>query len=459
MKIYSILAIIFITTIIAFGQPLQSQISFLRANDNFSSLKKDTAKTGFNTLKYIGLGGNNFISFGGELREQYQYFDNLNFGDVPPTVKEVSVGQIWHRIMVHSNIELGTKIRIFGQLSSTFRFLNPNPLTPEIDENQLSLHQAFIDYSFDKSWMLRLGRQEMGYGNNRILTFREGPNTRLTFDAVILKYSSQKRKIDFLAVTPVVSNPNVFDDESFKQKVMGVYGSEYFVPKKLLMDYYFLNFTSDVRKYNFVGGKENRQSIGVRFFSQNPTFNYELESTYQFGKFNDSKIKAYGFSSDVNYKLDTKTNFTIGLGANYFTGDRSKSDKILNTYNLIFSKPSYGLSSPIGSSNIVNINPYIRVNPTKKLSVYAGVYLLNRQSNQDGTYSPGMAQVRPTPPTLFISTKKGIGTQYALETGYNVNKHLFFAVDFAYLKAGSYVKETGKGKNITYASFKGAFKF
>jgi hypothetical protein len=285
------------------------------------------------------------------------------------------------------------------------------------------------------------------------------PNTRLTFDAVILKYANQKRKIDFLAVTPVVSNPNVFDDESFKQKVMGVYGTEYFVPKKLLMDYYFLNFTSDSRKYNFVGGKENRQSIGLRFFSQNPTFNYELESTYQFGKFNDSKIMAYGFSSDVNYKLDTKTNLMIGLGANYFTGDKSKSDKILNTYNLIFSKPSYGLAAPIGSSNIVNINPYIRVNPTKKLSVYAGVYLLNRQSNQDGTYSPGMAQVRPTPPTLFISTKKDIGTQYALETGYNVNKHLFFAVDLAYLKAGSYVKETGKGKNITYASFKGAFKF
>jgi hypothetical protein len=99
------------------------------------------------------------------------------------------------------------------------------------------------------------------------------------------------------------------------------------------------------------------------------------------------------------------------------------------------------------------------VNPTKKLSVYAGIYLLNRQSNQDGTYSPGMVQVRPTPPTLFISTKKSIGTQYALETGYNVNKHLFFAIDFVYLKAGSYVKETGKGKNITYTSFKGAFKF
>jgi Alginate export len=434
-------------------------INMLRYNDNFVSAKKDTAKNGFNRLKYIPLGKKTYISFGGELREQYQYFDNLNFGDVPPAIKKTSVGQLWHRIMVHSNIEIGTKARIFVQLNSTFRFLNPNPVTPEIDENQLSLHQAFIDYKFGNRFLLRAGRQEMGYGNNRILTFREGPNTRLAFDAVVLKYATQKRKIDLLAVTPVVSKQFVFDDQSFKEKVFGIYGTEYFVPEKLLMDYYVLNFESDIRRYNFAAGKENRQSFGLRFFSQNPVFNYELESTYQTGTFNNSKIRAYALSADVNYVVHKKTNFIIGAGGNYISGDRDKRDNILNTYNLIFSKPSYGLAAPIGSSNIVNINPYIKINPAKKMNIYAGVYFLNRQSNQDGTYSPGMAQVRPAPANLFTSAKKEIGTQYAIETGYHLNQHLFFAADAAYLKAGSYVKATGKGKDITYVAFKAAFKF
>jgi hypothetical protein len=459
MKTYYILAFLWLNSFIALGQAPPSQISILRANDNFSAAKSDTAKKGFNKLKHINLGKKANISFGGELREQYQYFDNLNFGDVPPTSKEISVGQLWHRVMLHSNGEIGIKTRIFVQLNSTFRFLNPNPITPEIDENQLSLHQAFIDYTFGKHILLRAGRQEMGYGNNRILTFREGPNTRLAFDAVVLKYSSGKRKIDILAVTPVVSKQFIFDDQSFKEKVYGIYGTEYFIPKKLLMDYYVLNFESDIRRYNFVAGKENRQSFGLRFFSQNPVFNYELESTYQTGTFNNSKIRAYGFSADVNYILHKKNNFIIGVGSNYFSGDKDKTDNVLNTYNLIFSKPSYGLAAPIGSSNIVNINPYIKINPTKKLNVFAGIYFLNRQSIQDGTYSPGMAQVRPTPANLFASIKKGIGTQYAIETGYTLNKHFFFAIDAAYLMAGNYVQETGKGKNVTYLSFKGAFKF
>jgi Alginate export len=434
-------------------------INILRYNDNFTAVKSDTVKKGFTTLKYIPIGKKTYVSFGGELREQYQHFNNLNFGDVPPATKEISTGQLWHRVMVHSNVEIGSQVRIFVQLNSTFRFFNPNPVTPEIDENQLSLHQAFIDYKFGKHFILRAGRQEMGYGNNRILTFREGPNTRLAFDAVVLKYTNQKRKIDLLALTPVVSKQFVFDDQSFKETVFGIYGTEFLVPKKLLLDYYVLSFGSDIRKYNFITGKETRQSFGLRFFSQNPTFNYELETAYQTGKFNNSKIRAYAFSADASYVLNKTNSFIIGVSGNYISGDKDKTDNILNTYNLIFSKPSYGLAAPIGSSNITNVNPYLKINPIKKLNVYAGVYFLSRQSNQDGTYSPGMAQVRPTPANLFTSAKKAIGTQYAVETGYNVNQHFFFAVDAAYLKADSYVKETGKGKDITYLSFKAAFKF
>ena len=82
-----------------------------------------------------------------------------------------------------------------------------------------------------------------------------------------------------------------------------------------------------------------------------------------------------------------------------------------------------------------------------------------RQSNQDGIYSPNAIEVRPNPTIHFASSKKEIGTQLALETSYLVTKHLSFALDAAYFFAGQYVKETGEGKDITYLSFKGSYKF
>jgi hypothetical protein len=177
---------------ISFAQAPKNPINILRYNDDFSILKNDSLKKGLSQLKYISLGKKAYVSFGGELREQYLYFDHLNFGDVPAAFQKESTGQLWQRAMVHSNLEIGSNIRVFVQLNSTLRFINPNPITPEIDENQLSLHQAFVDYNFNKNWSLRAGRQELGYGSHRLITFREGPNTRMTFDAAMLKYKSEK---------------------------------------------------------------------------------------------------------------------------------------------------------------------------------------------------------------------------------------------------------------------------
>ena len=458
MKKYSFfLFIVVATSSFCFSQ--NNPISNLRYNDDFSYLKTDTVKKGLNSLKYIKLSKTATISFGGEIREQFQYFDNLNFGDIPPTSKETSVGQLWHRIMAHSNLEIGSNFRAFVQLNSTLRFFNPDPIAPEIDENQLSLHQAFIEYHFDKNWKIRAGRQEIGYGSNRVITFREGPNTRLTFDAAIVKYHSSKRNIDFLAITPVISNQYVFDDTSFKTFVYGVYGTEFVIDKKLLIDYYVLHFSSDTRRYNYVAGSEERQSFGFRIFSQNKKFNYELESSYQIGTFNNQKIGAYNISSDINYKIHGSSQCVVGAVFNYISGDQDRNDNRLNTFNQFFAKPSFGLAAPIGSTNIVNLNPYLRIAPIKKLSIYAGVYLMQRQSTEDGTYTPGSGQIRPNRNALFNTDKRVIGTQYALETGYQLNNHLFFAIDSAYFVAGDYVKATGNGLDITYLAFKTAFKF
>jgi hypothetical protein len=431
----------------------------VRYNDNFSHLNYDTIyKKGSDKLKYIHFSKEANISFGGEVREQYQYYNNPNFGDIPPGFTKNYTSQLLQRVMLHTNIELRNNLRVFAQLGSTFRFFNPNPATPEIDENKLSLHQGFIDYRFQKKWLVRLGRQEMSYGNHRLFTFREGPNNRLAFDAAVIKYNSQKRKIDLFAMSPVISKKGIFDDESLKDLIIGFYATEYFVANKFLVDYYFLNLNTQRRQYNFVGGNENRQSFGFRIFTENQNFNYELEATYQSGKFNKSKIRAYGISADLNYKMIQKTNFIIGIGINYMSGDKNKNDNQLNTYNLLFSKPQYGLTAPIGATNLVNINPYFKINPNKKCNLYFSSYFMWRQSTQDGTYSPTALEIRPASTSLVISPEKSIGTLLSIESSYSLTPNLSFSIDGSYFFSGKYVRQTGTGKDITYLSFKGIYK-
>jgi len=440
----------------------QNNINWVRYEDNFTDLKKDTVKKGLDKLKYIQLSKNINISFGGEIREQFQYYENQNFGDVPLTVSNPNTVQILHRSMAHVNLELGRKLRLFTQIGSTFRFGNEDPLVAQIEENKLNIHQAFIDYKFHNKWLARVGRQEVFYGNHRLFTFREGPNNRLSFDAAKVVYQSKKRKYDMFIMTPVIAKEGVLDDSSFKDIVIGLHSTEKIITDYLIMDSYTLIFNTDNRSYNYQKGHERRETSGIRLYSSNHNFNYEIEGNYQKGKFNDLKIEAYSLSTDVNYLLNAKHNIMLGISTNYMTGDKSPNDDKLNTYNSMFSKPPFGLVAPIGLSNIVNINPYIKMNPTVKSNVYMGVYWLKRQSNQDGTYAPGAGgaiETRPIPTLLYSSTSKDIGTLFVLESNYFLNKNLSFGYDASYLTAGNYPKETGSGRNILYLSFKSIFKF
>lgn len=436
----------------------QNRINLLRYDDDFSLLKNDSLKKGLNHLKYFKSGNKNYISFGGELREQFQVYNNINFGDVPATYKNISANQLWHRLMLHSNIELGDHVRLFIQLNNTLRFLNKNPVVPEIDENQLSLHQAFAEIK-SKHWKFRLGRQELFYGNHRILTIREGPNTRQAFDGLIIKRTFKKGRIDFFAVSKTISKQYVFDDQNFKEGLIGIYGTQYFSDRKIGLDYYVANFQSKLRKYNYQSGFENRQTYGVRLFSKFSKVNFEVEGAYQSGKFKDLTISAYNVLADVNILLLPGKKGIIGFAPSVASGDKNRGDNQLNTYNLLYAKPAYGLAVPIGASNIISLNPYIKINPMQKLNVLAQIFLLSRNSNQDGTYSPGMAENRPRPEVVFISNKKIIGELYVIETNYQQTKNLSFAIDASYFMAGSYTKATGSGKDITYFSFKSTFKF
>ena len=436
----------------------QNKISLVRYDDDFSLVKKDSSKKGFKKLKYIPFGTTNSISFGGELREQFQVYNNINFGDVPPTYQDSSTHQLWHRIMLHSNVELGNHFRFFFQLNNTIRFLNDNPIVPEIDENQLSLHQAFAELKLT-NWNFRLGEQELYYGNHRLITVREGPNTRQAFDGLVVKRKFKKGTVDLFAVSKVISKQYVFDDESMHDGLYGIYGTHYFSNHKMGLDYFFVDFQSKTRKYNYQSGFENRYTYGIRLFSNYKILNFEFEGGYQTGKFNDLSINAYSGLVDVNITVLPSKKGIIGFAANVASGDKNSSDTQLNTYNLIYAKPAYGLAVPIGATNIISLYPYIKINPIQKLNILAQVFFMTRNSNQDGTYSPGMIQNRPRPNALFSSDKKTLGQFYVLETNFQQTKNIAFSFDASYFNAGSYPKTTGKGKDVTYLSFKSTYKF
>ena len=90
--------------------------------------------------------------------------------------------------------------------------LNPNPLTGQLDQDLLSLHQFLVDIPFSNSLKLRVGKQEYSFGLERFIATREGPNTRTPYYGVNLKYQRKNLQWDAFVSHPIKIKPGVFDD-------------------------------------------------------------------------------------------------------------------------------------------------------------------------------------------------------------------------------------------------------
>src|SRR2546429_6534930 len=89
--------------------------------------------------------------------------------------------------MIHADAHLGDYFRVFTQFKSGLedgRTGGPRPT----DRDDFDLNQAFFDahvpFAELDSLTFRAGRQELAYGSSRLISAREAPNVRLSFDGV-----------------------------------------------------------------------------------------------------------------------------------------------------------------------------------------------------------------------------------------------------------------------------------
>src|SRR5687767_14807467 len=216
--------IVLITYIKSYSQDLPAFRS-LRYDEDYSFLKNDTSADWYRKMKLSPLSKNKktYISYGGDLRSQYFYTKNEGWGDAA----EDKDGYILARFLAHADWHTGKHFRTFVQLQSSLSGsrIDASP----VDDNPLELHQVFIDIkttlaAASASLTFRLGRQEFLYGSQRLVSVREGPNNRQSFDAVRSMLITGNYKVDFFYGHQVAAKKRIFDDGFNKNtKLWGAY--------------------------------------------------------------------------------------------------------------------------------------------------------------------------------------------------------------------------------------------
>jgi hypothetical protein len=438
---------------LAFGQktapPPYEQ---LRYEEDYQYLRDPARRMdAWDALKYIPLDreGHNYLSIGGEARERYEWYHNANWGQGP----QDDDGYLLQRYMLHADWHPGTRVRLFFQLKSGLedgRTGGPRPT----DEDRLDVHQGFFDWiaaaDKERSLTLRIGRQEMSYGSSRLVSVRESPNVRQSFDGVRMIWRAGRSRIDGFVTRPVETNPGEFDDSPDRARAFwGLYAVS---PARWLpggnIDLYYLGLDRQEAQFDQGSGHEVRHSVGTRLWGHVADWDYNTELVYQWGRFGNGDISAWTAGNDFGYTLRAaRYRPRFGLRADIISGDQNPASQDLQTFNPLFPKGAYfGQVALIGPANLMDLHPSIELHPSGRVTVTTDLDLFWRYSLHDGIYGNALNLLR----TGQQSRARFIGSQISAQAEWNLDRHTTFVVSYAHFFAGSFLKETPPGQDVDY---------
>ncbi|TQV78615.1 alginate export family protein [Denitrobaculum tricleocarpae] len=414
----------------------------------------------FDPIKYVPLddSGSSSLSFGGSIRERYEYTGNPLFGDDPQDEDGVWL----QRANLHGDLYIGRNLRFFGEFSSALsegRAGGPSP----VDENELDVQNAFADISFPvdrvNSFTLRAGRQELQFGTGRLVDVREGANVRRTFDGVRGLVEVANWDLDLLAVRPRRDENGIFDDRTNRDEVLwGVYAAG--EPQLLAasgLDLYYLGFRDDRGSFVQAVEDETRHSIGARLSGNRQGWDWNLEAAYQFGTFGDGDIAAWTAASDTGFKFDeTLFQPRIGLRANIASGDEDPADDELQTFNPLYPRGNYfSQAAVLGPRNFFNLNPHLNFQITEEFALNTDANFYWRLEKKDGVYSPSGQIIRGP----GQSDARYVATGVSVEATWAPLRNVDFTAIYTHLAPGAFIEETGASESVDFIELTARFRF
>ena len=432
-----------------------------RQDEDWSSLRERSSRTNaLDQIKFIPLSGDSsaWLTLGGEIRERFEYYDHSNWGAGP----QDGNGYLLQRFLIYQDAHLASWLRLFNEFQSGLED-GRNGGARSSDRDVFDIHQLFADFRMplaDKdAFTVRSGRQELAFGSQRLVSIRDSPNLRRTFDGARGTLLYEGWQFDAFLTRPVRLKPGVFDDDPDPgTKFWGFYGVAPFSPVRGgRLDFYYFGLDRESATYAQGTAQERRHSVGTRLWGKNAGWDWNHEFVYQFGSFGTGDISAWTAATDIGHTFrQTAWSPRLGLKADVTSGDRDEKNSGLQTFNPLFPRGGYFAETGlIGPQNHIDAHPSLEFHPAQRLTISADIDFFWRESTHDGVYNIGQTPVRS-------GTNGGpsyIGSQTTTQMEWRLHRHVTWTVNYAHFFAGAFLHDNPPGKDVNYFSSWMSFRF
>lgn len=418
----------------------------------------DHEKDFFDSIKRIRLGNNWLLSFGGSFWYRYMH-------ETDSRLNAAGINNNHHllRTRVHADLWYRDQIRLFAEFLDA-RALGLDLPPQAIDKNHTDMLNLFADFKLGQfiggPAYLRVGRQELLYGSQRLISTLDWANTRRNFQGVKTFWHTPVFDLDAFWVRPMKTEPNEFDNWDKERNFVGLWGT-YKAISGQVFDLYYLNLIdnrvvspANIQQGNVLQGDSVLHTIGGRWIGDYQRFLYELEGMYQFGKRSNLDVSAFSIASGVGYHLPLPMNPQFWLRYDFASGDKNPHDGRSNTFHHLFPFGHYylGYMDRIGRQNIHDFNAQFTLHPQPWFTFigqYHRFYLANKR---DYLYNAAGAE---TLRDITGQSGSHVGDEVDLRVNIHLSRHQDILLGYSKLFTGKFIKNQRPGisPDLFYAQY------
>ncbi len=389
------------------------------------------------------------MEFGGELRLRPEMRSNPDFN------KNTHESQRF----------VGSRLRISGQAQAASDVLvkvtfqdtrnwgeEPGTSNGLTDTGEaVDIHEGYVEFTrFAGSiFNLRAGRQELIYGDQRLIGNFGWSNQGRAFDAFKAFLENTVLSLDFFIAKRKENNGTTAANSDQDRNLSGVYSSwKKLLPKTTTDLYFFQDREGDTSS---AAKTKNVNTVGARLAGKTSGVDYTIETPFQFGdngtvvgvSSENVKINAYAVGAKGGYTFSGSKEIRIGLGYDFASGDDNASDNKAKTFNNLYptNHAFYGQMDNQGWRNMNAWSIALSGKPTPSIFSSINFWNFRLAQEKDGWYNAGGSASGSLRSASAANTKKDIGREVNLLLRFTQSPTIIWEAGYGHFFTGQFIDQ------------------
>jgi hypothetical protein len=382
----------------------------------------------------------------GEFRERIEGFDGFGFNSTRDDLYWLT------RLRLNAAVTPSKRLRFEVQMQDARVAKKTIGPTGTPFKAPLDLRMAFADVGATTSpFRVRVGRQELVYGEQRLIGHVGWLNAARTFDGVKATFRNKAFQTDVFATSVVRILDGEFDRSGNGNRFAGAYGATTkLIPQATVEP--FVLFKRDVNLRAEAGGLGTLEEFttGIRLVGKMPArLDYGIEMALQRGSLGTDDISAWAGHWQLRETFPGRFTPRVTGEYNFASGDEDPGDNVRGTFDQLYPTPhdKTGLADQIGWKNIHHARAGFELSPVKGMPLTTNYHSWWMAESKDAVYNIGNAVVGRV---AAGAADRHVGQEIDVQVSKAITPQIQAAAGYAHIFPGAFLKETTPGASYSH---------